>query len=73
MPEINIKDYSKNNYIEEINMNNIIDELIHNNLDYIEDEELDYCCCSCRARVENISNNKGFCDFCECEVFIEKV
>lgn len=71
--EIKNEDHTKNNYKDETNMNNIIDELLDTNLDYNKDKELDYCCCSCRVRVEIIDDNKGFCEFCECEVFIEKI
>jgi hypothetical protein len=42
----------------------------YNNIDV---EEITYCCGSCRKQVNQTDGKTGFCEFCECEVFVDKI
>lgn len=39
----------------------------------IDIEEKSYCCESCRMQVRDTDGEKGYCEICECEVFVEKI
>lgn len=39
----------------------------------IDIEEKSYCCESCRMQVNETDGEKGYCEICECEVFVEKI
>ena len=61
--------------LESKTMTRFIDDLIRPILIENESvsEEINYYCCSCRMRVSETDGEKGFCDNCESEVFVEKI
>jgi hypothetical protein len=51
-------------------MTDIVDDLLRSQL--TEDDTANYSCCSCRMPVDTVEEGKGYCDHCECIVFVEK-
>lgn len=49
---------------------NVKDFIGINNIDI---DEIMYCCGSCRKQICETDGETGFCEFCECEVFVEKI
>ena len=39
----------------------------------IDIKEKSDCCESCRRQVRDTDGEKGYCEICECEVFVEKI
>lgn len=62
------------NIRENDNEENVSDENIEMyDIDKVDNEEVSYCCSSCRMKVEETDGEKGVCENCECEVFVEKL
>jgi hypothetical protein len=51
-------------------MTDIVDELLRPQL--VEAKDDIYTCHSCKCEVEIVFGNKGYCEFCESVVFIDK-
>jgi len=64
----------KNSKLLAKTMTKYVDDLIRPMLveDDKEEEEVTYCCSSCRMVVNVADGDKGFCDNCESPVFVDK-
>lgn len=52
-------------------MTDIVDEILRSQLMTVEDTTR-YTCHNCRTEVDVIDGNKGYCDYCETIVFVDK-
>ena len=53
-------------------MTNYVNDILSSILVEENNDNAIYVCCSCRAEVTSVEGNKGYCDFCESVVFVEK-
>jgi hypothetical protein len=63
----------KKSKIADIPMTDYVDELLRSQILEVKEEDERYFCCSCRMQVEIVGDGKGYCDHCECVVFVEKI
>lgn len=61
-------DIEKSNKGEKDNENGNIINKVDN-----ENEEERYCCKNCKMQIEVTDRKIGYCEICECEVFVEKI
>ncbi len=61
--------YQKAKLIDK-SMTEFVDEILRSEL--IEDDEAIYHCGKCLMQTETFDNKTGYCNHCECVVFVEK-
>ena len=68
---LRVNDNDENKISESENDSDDMIEIDDN--DKVDIEEISYCCSSCRMKVNETDGEKGVCENCECEVFVEKL
>lgn len=51
-------------------MTDVVDDLLRVQL--VNDDSIMYKCCSCMKPVDTVEDDKGYCEHCECVVFVQK-
>ena len=62
----------KKSKLTDKSMTDYVDDILRTELIEDTSDEAIYNCCSCRMQVATVDGNKGYCDHCECIVFVEK-